>query len=167
MKRKIVFSVIVLCLLAILTFIGYKGFKTAKLRKQAEVKILFLPDLPFVFTKKTSMANMPVIVNYFSTSCEHCEYMATQFVLHQKEFEKSRILMITPDDTVEVNKFKLKFGIDRLDFVSIGIDSKFEFYKIFGYANTPSFFIYNKNHKFVKKYLGETKIQNLIKYAMD
>lgn len=163
MSRKILFSFILFSILFCLSFIGYKTYKVQQIKKESSLKSQALSSLPFHFLKKNDrLAGRPVIVNYFSPDCEHCQYMTKQISSHQSDFAGIQVLMITPDNIDAAKRFQKNYDLENLDFINVGIDSSYAFFKVFGSAMIPSFFVYNSNHKLIRKFDGETKIENLI-----
>ncbi len=115
----------------------------------------------FLTNKNILITNNKIIVNFFSPTCEHCQYMATQYLKNKEQLKDITILMVTIADSISVAKFKNDYQLNTLPNIVLLRDTKFQFYKIFGTATVPSFFIY-EHQKLVKKIIGETKIENLI-----
>ena len=53
-------------------------------------------------TKDLKKYNQKVIINFFSPSCEHCQYMAKQYLKNKELFKGVTILMITISDSSEL-----------------------------------------------------------------
>ena len=127
-----------------------------------------MPDFTFSTNEGMPFSNMGIrdksrklIINFFSPGCEHCQYMAKQYVKNADKFKDINLLMVTISDSSEVVKFKNDYHLDSLPNLVLLKDSKFRFEKLFGTAMVPSFFIY-KNKKLMKEIIGETKIENLL-----
>ena len=127
-----------------------------------------LPNFTFLTLGNTHYTNTEIrnisetiIFNFFSPTCEHCQYMATQYLMHKKKLKDIAILMVTIADSNSIVKFNKDYQLHTLPNVILLRDTKFQFYKTFGTASVPSFFIY-EHQKLVKKIIGETKIENLI-----
>ena len=102
-----------------------------------------------------------IIINYFNPNCEHCQYMATQYIKDSLKIKNFQILMITSADSSETAKFNNEYKLSILPNIVLLRDTNYQFQKAFGTGIVPSFFIY-KHNKLVKKIIGETKIDNLI-----
>ena len=162
MSRTITFLFLIV---AILIFLIIVTIPLIKHKKQPEKP---LPTFSFarINNKTFSNANLEnenskTIFNFFSPNCEHCQYMATQYLKNKEQLKDINILMVTIADSNSVVKFSKDYRLNTLPNIVLLRDSKFQFYKIFGTATVPSFFIY-KHQKLVKKIIGETKIENLI-----
>lgn len=102
-----------------------------------------------------------LIINYFSTDCDHCQYMATSFFKNSAQLKNVKIIMVTTDDKKKVTAFIKAYNINVVPNITVLLDEKKEFPSKFGTSVIPSFFIY-KDNKFLKRIIGETKIENLI-----
>jgi thiol-disulfide isomerase/thioredoxin len=102
-----------------------------------------------------------IIFNYFNPSCDHCQNMALQFSDNKIKMLKVTLLMITSSDSASVIKFKMDFQLSTMPNIILLRDTDNSFFKIFGTANVPSFYIYD-DRKFVKQIIGETEIDNIL-----
>lgn len=103
-----------------------------------------------------------VIIQLFSPDCEHCQYMAQNFIKNKEKLKNIEIVMVTPfGDSTSVVKFAQTYQLNSLTNVHLLLDTKADFFKIFGSSLVPSFYVY-KNNKLVKSIKGETKIENLL-----
>lgn len=102
-----------------------------------------------------------VIFNYFSPNCDHCQNMALQFSKNKIKLRNVTILMISNSDSASINKFKMDFQLSSITNIILLRDTDNTFYKIFGTANVPSFYIYDDG-KFVKQIIGEAEIGNIL-----
>lgn len=166
--KKIAFIVMGIAVIALVVYLGFRIYNKIQQKQVAEKDIATLPAFNFYTLNNTvfNNNNLPdtngkIILNFFSPNCEHCQYMATQYLQHKEQLNELTILMITIADSASVTKFYTDYKLKQLSNVIILRDKKFSFPKIFGTGVVPSFFIYN-NQKLVKKIIGETKIENLL-----
>lgn len=163
MKRKFIFCALALTVVSSISLLGYRTYELTANKKKIESGIQELPALPFQFFSKHSVASCKyTVISYFSPDCDHCQYMAKQIVIHREDFKNTCILMITPAKLEAAKLFASNYGLENLSFVNVGTDPSFKFYKIFGSTVMPSFYVYGPDKKLLRKYTGETKIQNLI-----
>ncbi|MEX6688487.1 hypothetical protein QTN47_13320 [Danxiaibacter flavus] len=161
--KTVFFYAIITGVFLLLLVFGYKVYqiKTIKARVWQETKSL--PDLPFYFPYGGNVfTNKPIIINYFSPECEHCQYMATQIVSHSTTLTSAHLLLITAANLTDAAGFMSTFKLDSLPFVTLGLDTNNVFFRKFGSNTVPSFYIYNAQHNLVRKIMGETKIENII-----
>jgi len=125
-------------------------------------KFMFYKIGNSLFTKDSIMSvRYRLIINHFSPNCEHCQYMASEFLKDSQKLKDIQILMITSADSSSAAKFNSDYKLSLLSNITILRDTNYQFQKIFGTGVVPSFFIYEQN-KLVKKVIGETIIDNLI-----
>ena len=166
MKRKFrifigtaLFIIITLCLLIA---------KKINDKNKSEMLILTIPNFSFAtielhsFSKKDiDKTKSRIILNHFSPNCEHCQFMASEFIKDSQKLEDVQILMITSADSASTAKFNSDYKLSLLPNIIILRDTNYQFQKTFETGVVPSFFIYEHN-KLVKKVIGETIIHNLI-----
>jgi thiol-disulfide isomerase/thioredoxin len=164
MKLKhLLFLLITAVVLSLLAFLGYKTYRIQKIRKAALASIQQLPGLPFYFPRPYDGSGKTLIINYFSPDCEHCQYMAGQIRLQRERFRHTELLMITPAGLEETQAFMKSYGLDTLAFIRLGIDTGLHFFKVFGSAVPPSYYLYDDHRRLIRSIAGETKIENLIR----
>lgn len=166
MKRKlIIFITIVLSIIFVSCLLIAKKIND---KSKSEILISTLPEFSFIsldlhsFDRKDiDKTKLRIILNHFSPTCEHCQYMAGEFIKNSQKLKDIQILMITSADIDVASKFNSDYKLSLLPNIIILRDTNYQFQKIFGTGVVPSFFIYEHN-KFVKKVIGETMIDNLI-----
>ncbi len=150
----------------------YMVYHIVKTRKQNQVTTVTKQTLPnFTFYNLDSIAtsnnfitkNNPVCIFYFNADCEHCQYEAKEISKNIALFKDTQIVMVSFNTIAEIKKFAQQY---RLNYPIITFlqDPKYEFHEWFGKTSVPAVFIYNAQHKLVKEYHGETKIEAIVKY---
>jgi thiol-disulfide isomerase/thioredoxin len=137
-------------------------------KNRAESIIAKTPEFSFLTLDNHSFSDKNIenrksrlILNHFNPNCEHCQYMAGEFIKDSQKLNDVQILMITSADSASVAKFNGDYKLSLLPNIIILRDTNYQFQKTFGSGVVPSFFIYEQN-KLVKKVIGETIIDNLI-----
>ena len=163
-KIKIFITVVLLFILVSCLFI----IKKVNEKNKAESIIAKTPEFSFLTLDNHSFSDKNIenrksrlILNHFSPNCEHCQYMAGEFLKDSQKLKDVQILMITSADSASVAKFNGDYKLSLLPNIIILRDTNYQFQKTFGTGVVPSFFIYEQN-KLVKKVIGETIIDNLI-----
>jgi thiol-disulfide isomerase/thioredoxin len=164
-KKMRVYITLILFVLSISCFyiqrkIDQKNKADAIIAKIPEFSFLTLNNHSFS-DKNIENRNSRLILNHFNPNCEHCQYMAGQFVKDSQKLNDIQILMITSADSLSAAKFNSDYKLSLLPNIIILRDTNYQFQKTFGTGVVPSFFIYEHN-KLVKKVIGETIIENLI-----
>lgn len=158
---------------AALLAIGYLGFSSFnKIRKNKQIteNIQSLPAFSFEKQLSGQFNNTNVdadaerlIINFFNPECEHCQYMAQQIVKNKAALSEHQLLMVTTADSAAVDKFNKTYRLSELPNLVLLRDKNYQFAPTFGSHIIPSFFVYDNDHRLVKKITGETKMENLLK----
>ena len=163
-KIKIFISVVLIVILVSCLLL----LKKINEKNRAETIIAKTPEFSFLTFDNHSFSNKNIenrksrlILNHFSPNCEHCQYMASEFLKDSQKLKDVQILMITSADSTSAAKFNSDYKLSLLPNITILRDTNYQFQKTFGTGVVPSFFIYEQN-KLVKKVIGETIIDNLI-----
>ncbi|MBS0031354.1 peroxiredoxin family protein [Chitinophaga sp. 22321] len=167
MKRKLS-MVIGGVLLLFVSFMGYHIFKTIKKKKEIGQQANTLPAFRFYKQDKTefnldSLHNYSdrLIIEYFSPDCEHCQYTAQKYVAEKEKLQNCKILMVTFSDSLSVAHFYQDYKLNTMPNIIVLSDPGIKFPGYFGAGVIPSFYVY-KNNRLVNKFLGETRINNLL-----
>lgn len=164
--KKIIGVAIISCVLVLVGVVAFKVRNKLNSEAAVEKKISRLPSFEFTMLngqtfERSNIKEQKVIVNYFNPECEHCQHMAQMYRQHASALNDMQILMVTIADSATVKRFKEDYKLDSIPTIILLLDKKRTFSNIFGTTKLPSFFIY-KNMNLVKRFYGETKIENLL-----
>ena len=70
--------------------------------------------------------------------------------------------MVSAEPLDSISAFGKRFELFTESNIRLVHDSTGEFRKIFGSVIVPSFFIYDSNHRLLRKFEGETKVDALL-----
>lgn len=141
----------------------------ARLRaaNEAKDKITTLDSLPIV-RMDSSKYEFPnpatAVVILFNTTCEHCQYEASEIKKSINSFSQSSILMISSEGIKTIKAFAEQYDLHTEPSVTFAKINPEDHYKTFGSVSIPHIFIYGKDHKLIKEFKGETKIEAILKY---
>lgn len=163
-KLKIAATILLILVLASCLHIS----KKIREKNRIEAITATIPEFSFLTDGQHSFSNKDIdnsksriIINHFSPTCEHCQYMAGEFIKDSQKLKDVQIIMITSADSIITAKFIMDYKLLLLPNIIISRDTNYHFQKTFGTSVVPSFFIYERN-KLVKKVIGETIINNFI-----
>jgi cytochrome oxidase Cu insertion factor (SCO1/SenC/PrrC family) len=144
----------------------------SKPEKEQEVKTLAQPeinDLPSViliepngsqFSTRTLPGN--TILIFFGATCDHCQREATQIHDNLKKFDRYTLYFISMDPFPVIDKFAKEYGInDRPNIRFMRADGA-SVSSSLGYIKTPTILVYAANRKLVKRFDGETKVEEIL-----
>lgn len=160
---------IIILILGIFGFLGYKIIYKLKVKKKAAEMIAMLPDFKFyrlsgeAFTRNNLLPDMPVVVFHFSPDCENCKYEAGEFAKNMHLFQHTQILMISSKAKERIDEFIKYFKLNEHPQVTALWDTDNQFFNYFGMGMNPLTIIYNKKQELVKYYKGEVQVEEIHK----
>lgn len=167
--RKHLRSLLLFLFVFTLAWLLYSGYDKYMLKKEAEDRINMLPNVSFlnIEGKLINLHNFdktnPLIIIYFHAECEHCQYEAQEIGHNANMFDTCQLLMISANDSIkQLKDFCAKYNLWEVENIEVLIDKENRFSETFGRVVIPSVYIYDKNQKLKKRYLGETKLEAII-----
>lgn len=162
MNKKTLKKIVGLLILTILIIICVKGYNVIVENDKANKRIQSLPAISFTRLLGDSIDYRKgrVVVSYFSPDCEHCQNMTRKLIENCEYTNETKFIMVSSAGITSIKEFINLYGIAECQSISVYADISFSFDKVFGASNVPSFFVY-ENGVLVKKWVGETKIENL------
>lgn len=167
-KRYILLALVII----VVSFTGYVLYKIIIAKQQNTIVKITMQTLPdFNFYNLDSVAvsanivnkGKPICIFYFNAGCEYCQYEAREISNNIALFKDTQILMVSFNTIADIKKFALEHNLNYPNIVFLQ-DPNFQFSIWFGKTGVPSVFIYDAQHRLVKEFHGETKIEAIIKY---
>jgi thiol-disulfide isomerase/thioredoxin len=128
-------------------------------------------ELPYLNFNKitgelTSTRSLPgsSIIVLFKSDCSHCQEEATHIQEKIDAFSNYQLFFISSDSIHQVIDFAKKYGLLNKPNVHFGTADYRDIYTVFGSIPTPSIYIYSRQRKFVKSFLGTTPVEDIIKF---
>jgi hypothetical protein len=168
MKRL---RILIIALILVATGIaGFTNYRHIRRKALMEKSIQSLPAFSFrrqdggLFdNSRIDPSAERILFDYFNPDCEHCQYMAGEFVRNADRLSHYQLILVTIADSTSVDQFRKTYGLDKVRNLVILRDTKFAFAGIFGPSMIPAFYLYGPDRKMIRKVLGETKMENLLK----
>ena len=104
------------------------------------------------------------ILILFNTECDHCQREAKEISEKMEAFKNYELLFIAADSVHKIDNFSKTYNLADKPNVKFGRADYQDVFMHFGSIPTPSVYIYSRERKFVKSFLGETPVEELIKY---
>lgn len=157
-----------LLILLPLIFILSQCNKPEKKIPVAKNEINELPYLVFSNLDGTAASTRDLpgasILILFNTDCDHCQREATSIREKLSSFKGYTLQFIASDPVEIIQKFARDYQLDNQPNVMFGRAEGVDVYTNFGSIPTPSIYIYSKEKRFVKSFLGETPVDEIISY---
>ena len=160
------------CFLTMMVYLVFAGC-TSKPAKQPEAKTLDqaeVNDLPQVtliepngsqFSARSLPGNTMLI--FFGASCDHCQREATQIHNNIQRFERYTLYFISMDPFPIIDKFAQDYGLNNQPNIRFMRADGASVSKSLGYLQTPTILIYAADRKLVKRFDGETVVEEILK----
>ena len=169
--KKLIKTVLITLVVIVLSFLGYEIYAKIVQKQKIAQQIKRMPEFYFykpgtnnVFTEADLKPNKATLIINFHPECEHCTYEAEIISKQASDFEQYQLLFISYADTQQIKTFANKHQLTGYRNITFLEDKDMVFDDISGKSGVPTSFIYDKNGKLVKQFLGEVKVEALLKY---
>jgi thioredoxin-related protein len=165
MLKKSIITASITILLALVLFMVYSIVEKVYTKKSIAEKNQTL-SAPTLFKMDSSRYQFtltsPVLLIYFNTECEHCQYELAELKKNLSAFQQISILLMSSENISVIKRAMEAFGVaPHVGFVKINRDDVFE---SFGSLSVPHLFLYGSDRKLIKEFKGETKMEAILKY---
>jgi|GEM_PF-1873901 len=128
-----------------------------------------LPAIEYKDRSESSIlgqSNIPLIIIYFSTLCEHCRYQLSVIETNIDAFNEIKIYLLSSQSDLFKTDFDKKWvNLVQHNNVIFGITPKDSFNKLFGSTVTPSLYFFDSHGILKEKIHGETKASKIIEIS--
>lgn len=170
--RKLVVSLIVLCLLGLITLVILKAKETSKLVDNIEVvsNIKKLPLFEFntldsiSFTKFNLIKGKSLVIVYFDPDCDLCEKSGKFFYAFQEFHKDSDVLFISSNTPKKILNFQKRHNLESIPNITFLRSNQDDFFKLFNTITTPTYFIYNTKQILVKEINDNVPVETILRY---
>jgi thiol-disulfide isomerase/thioredoxin len=166
--RNILLWALAILLLMSVAWMANKTVAKVKLKNKVKEQISTLGHLPIYKMDSTKYElpspSVPLVIILFNTTCEHCQYEATEIKKSMASFSQVSVLLISSEPIKTIEAFAEQYGLHTepsVTFAKINPDDVFE---TFGSASIPHIFIYGKDRRLIKEFKGETKMEAILKH---
>lgn len=111
---------------------------------------------------ESDLAESPVVISYFNSTCEFCRAKSKAMKLRMEEFKGIQLLFVSIEDKIVIEEFSEEHGLHEYPNVVFLQDSNMEFSKTFGITTIPVTFIYNKDRQLMGEFKGAVKIESML-----
>lgn len=105
-----------------------------------------------------------MVLVLFQPDCDHCQREAKEIHDHLGAFKDYQVYFISSHPMQVINQFSKDYQLDNKPNVHFAFTTVDNVLNNFGPISAPSLYIYSEQGKLVKKFNGETDIQEIIKF---
>lgn len=103
------------------------------------------------------------IIIFFNPGCDHCQREATEISENKNIFKEYELYFVSVDSMENILKFALEYKLTEERFHFCQATGPDVYYSVGALPSVPAIFIY-RNRKLVKRFDGETKLEELKKF---
>lgn len=169
MSRKSILFVVLIFVLFLLAFMGYKVFSLSQQKDAIEQVLQKVPDFEFLTTNETSFnqtsidSNTPTLFVFFNSECDFCRYEAQDIKVNIKELQDIEILFVSTEPMADIIGFSEEYNLNQHLNIHFLHDSTSAIYSLFDLTSYPYILIYNKNKKLLKRHKGQLNVQAILR----
>jgi hypothetical protein len=149
----------------------YSSITTIKHKGKLKEFTQSVPDIIYIDldsanqSLKTNINNQPLAIIYFNSDCDICIEEAVEIYNHRNDLAEIQLLFISLQNLSSIRLFADSTGLSQMPNVFLGKIDDHVVDHILSIRSTPQVFIYNKAGELTKQFIGQTKIEAIIKYA--
>lgn len=110
---------------------------------------ILLTDSATIFHTSTLSARKPVVLLFFSSTCDHCQKEATDMVQKKEILKKIQLVMISTEELFAIRNFYEQYGLSAVSKLIIGKDIRYAGIKHFQFESIPYCALYSRGHKYL------------------
>lgn len=111
---------------------------------------------------ESDLAEGPVVLDYFNSTCELCRGKSKVIKRRIEEFMDIQLVFVSSEEKIAIEKFSEESGLNVYPNVVFLHDSDMGFSKTFGVVAIPVTFVYNRDRELVGEFKGAVKIESIL-----
>jgi thiol-disulfide isomerase/thioredoxin len=166
MSKKVLKIAALAIALACVLFLGIGIIKKSDAKKTIRSKIQTISKVKLL-TLDSSVYSFPegtVVIIFFNSGCEHCQYELREIKTKYELFSNVELVLLSSEDISVIKKASEDFGLTQLPKVHFAKINHADVFDNFGAFSFPYVLVYDSNHKLVKEFKGETKVEAIAKH---
>jgi thiol-disulfide isomerase/thioredoxin len=155
---SVIFGVILLISVGIFNKVKYKDKVRENILTLDSIQYLSIDSTLYGITSTENF----IVIFFFNSECDHCQEEARLISNNALRFEKTDIYFFSEEALPAIERFANEFDLVRSPF-KIGRVDYNVIYRM-GVNTNPMCFIYSPDRKLLRKYVGQVKIEAIVKY---
>lgn len=169
MSRKSILFIVIGAVLTLLGFMGYKVIRLAQQKQAVEQALQEVPNFEFVTTKREVFnqasidPNTPTLFVFYNSECDYCRHEALDISENIEELQDIEVLFISTEPKAEIIDFSEEFNLNQQQNIHFLHDSTSSVYSLFDLTSYPYLLIYDKNKRLLKRHKGQLNVQAILR----
>lgn len=126
-----------------------------------ELKLLSLDSLVF---KVRSLSEKPLVLIYFNSGCEHCQYEASSIKASIEQFNSAHLIFFSSEPIPLIRQFSDHYGLNEYSNIHFTKINATDAAATLGTLAVPHIFVYGTDRNLIKEFRGETKPEAILKH---
>jgi peroxiredoxin len=127
-----------------------------------------LPDMTITLLNGSTvdvkkLEGSPILI-FFQPECDHCQHAAAAISNNLAAFHDRELYFITSQTLATADKFAKDYKLVGYSNVHFSWTPTENVLKNFGPISAPSVYIYSNDHKLIKSFRGDVRIEEVLKY---
>ncbi|WP_166386925.1 peroxiredoxin [Polaribacter sp. NJDZ03] len=172
--RKIIISIIVLGLSAIIFVVAHKALSIKEIEKEKTTftksnstklplfEFFTLDSIPY--SRYSLKKDKSLVLVYFDPDCGLCNKSGKVFGSFKKFHEKSQVLFVSYSSKDKIEAYKKRHNLNLVPNIKFLQCSSEDFYALFKESITPTYFIYNTKQELIKKINDDVPVKTILRY---
>lgn len=110
-----------------------------------------------------SLKNQPVILMYFSPTCDHCKQQMADMLKRMDDLGKYQLVLATYQPLADMKHFYSDYKLSQYHNITIGRDAQFKLPPFFQIRSLPYLALYDKKHQLITTYEGNVTVEKILK----
>jgi peroxiredoxin len=168
MRNIIKWALLVLILCAI-GWMANASFKKVQVARSAKEKLTTLPVFSLITldssaVESSSLTKGLLILIYFNSECDHCQYEVQDIKNNVTAFSKTTLVFMSSEPLAKIQAFTKASGLSDQTNISFTKITSNDAFTSFGALAVPHVFIYGPDKILRKEFKDETKAKAILKY---
>jgi len=112
---------------------------------------------------KDKLKKAPVLLMYFSPSCDHCQHQVSEMLARMDDFKQVQFVLATYQPFEEMTAFIKEYKLEEHNNIKVGRDTKFTLPPFFHIQSLPFLALYDKKGSLITTFQGNVRIDTLLK----
>jgi len=167
--KKIIKPFILLFIISLLSFLGYKITDKINHKKEVSERIQLLPNFSYntlkgaVVTQNSLNKKFNTVFINFNTECDYCKHEASQINDHFASFKNTQFVFVSNQNVNTIKEFANTYNLLQHDAIYFALDTKNDFSTTFDTHSFPYAALYNPNKQLIKTFKGAVTAKTLLK----
>lgn len=112
---------------------------------------------------KDQLKKGPVLLMYFSPSCDHCQHQMTDMLKRKEDFKHIQLVLATYQPFEEMVEFIQTYELAKYPNIKVGRDEKFVLPPFYHIQSLPYLALYDKKGALVTTWQGNVPVDTVLK----